>query len=223
MAKTLIVIEGLDGSGKSTQIELLKSRLTADNIPVRQIKLPDYEDKSSTLVKMYLGGEFGTNPDDVNIYAASSFYAVDRYASYHRHWKNDYLSETVILADRYTTSNAVHQTVKLPKEQWNDYISWLSDFEYNKMGIPAPNAVIYLDMPVNISQKLMTRRYNGDEIKKDVHEANVAYLLRCREAAMYAAEKLGWTVIECSDGENPLPIETIAKQIYNEVVKKIRG
>lgn len=223
MAKTLIVIEGLDGSGKSTQVDLLKNRLISENINLKQIKLPDYDDKSSTLVKMYLGGEFGPNPDDVNIYAASSFYAVDRYASYQRHWKTDYLSETVILADRYTTSNAVHQTVKLPKSEWDNYLSWLSDYEYNKMGIPSPNVVIYLDMPVEISQKLMTERYLGDEVKKDVHEANVEYLLKCREAALFAAKKLGWFVVNCSDGENPLPINEIGQVIYNKVVKEIRG
>lgn len=222
MSHTLIVIEGLDGSGKSTQVELLKKRLESENIPLKQIKLPDYDDKSSTLVKMYLGGEFGPNPDDVNIYAASSFYAVDRYASYKRHWMKDYLSDTVILSDRYTTSNAVHQTVKLPRDEWDSYLSWLTDYEYNKMGIPAPSAVIYLDMPVEISQRLMSKRYCGDEVKKDVHEANVGYLKKCREAALYAAEKFGWSVIKCSDGEEPLPIEEIAESIYYEVIKKIR-
>lgn len=222
MSHTLIVIEGLDGSGKSTQVELLKKRLEGENIPLKQIKLPDYDDKSSTLVKMYLGGEFGPNPDDVNIYAASSFYAVDRYASYKRHWMKEYLSDTVILSDRYTTSNAVHQTVKLPRDEWDGYLSWLTDYEYNKMGIPAPSAVIYLDMPVEISQRLMSKRYCGDEVKKDVHEANVGYLKKCREAALYAAEKFGWSVIKCSDGEEPLPIEEIAESIYGEVIKKIR-
>ncbi len=221
MSHTLIVIEGLDGSGKSTQVELLKKRLESEGIPLKQIKLPDYDDKSSTLVKMYLGGEFGPDPDDVNIYAASSFYAVDRYASYKRHWMREYLSDTVILADRYTTSNAVHQTVKLPREEWDGYLSWLTDYEYNKMGIPAPSAVIYLDMPVEISQRLMSKRYCGDEVKKDVHEANVGYLKKCREAALYAAGKFGWSVIKCSNGEEPLPIEEIAGSIYGEVIKKI--
>lgn len=222
MQKNLIVIEGLDGSGKSTQVKLLMDRLKKENIPLKQIKLPDYDDASSTLVKMYLGGEFGSDPSDVNIYAASSFYAVDRYASYSRHWKEDYQNGTVIIADRYTSSNAVHQTVKLPKSEWENYLSWLSDYEYNKMGIPKPTKVIYLDMPVEISQKLMTKRYNGDEVKKDVHEANVSYLLKCRESAAFAAEKFGWTSIKCSDGENPLPIEEIAQNIYNEVKKEIR-
>lgn len=223
MANTLIVIEGLDGSGKSTQIELLKQRFTEDGISVRQIKLPDYEDKSSTLVKMYLGGEFGKNPDDVNIYAASSFYAVDRFASYKRHWQEDYLSGTVILADRYTTSNAVHQSVKLPAQQWNTYLDWLTDYEYNKMGIPKPTCVIYLDMPVEISQRLMSKRYKGNEDKKDIHEANVEYLLKCRTAAMFAAEKFGWSVIKCSEDGEPLTIREINNAIYKEVKRKIRS
>ncbi|MBR0542235.1 MAG: deoxynucleoside kinase [Clostridia bacterium] len=223
MANTLIVIEGLDGSGKSTQIELLKQRFTEDGVSVRQIKLPDYEDKSSTLVKMYLGGEFGKNPDDVNIYAASSFYAVDRFASYKRHWQEDYLFGTVILADRYTTSNAVHQSVKLPAQQWNTYLDWLTDYEYNKMGIPKPTCVIYLDMPVEISQRLMSKRYKGNEDKKDIHEANVEYLLKCRTAAMFAAEKFGWSVIKCSEDGEPLTIKEINNAIYKEVKRKIRS
>ncbi len=219
----LIVIEGLDGSGKSTQVRMLCEKFEKDNISFKQIKLPDYEDESSTLVRMYLAGEFGKKPEDVNIYAASSFYAVDRYASYKRHWSEEYLSGTVILADRYTTSNAVHQTVKLPREQWESYISWLTDYEYVKMGIPKPDCVIYLDMPVEISQRLMTERYKGDGVKKDIHEANVEYLLKCREAALFAADRLGWSVIKCSDGENPLPREEISEAIYSEIKNKIGG
>lgn len=219
MQNRLLVIEGLDGSGKSTQVSLLKAKLESDGTPVRQIKLPDYDDPSSTLVKMYLGGEFGKNPEDVNVYAASSFYAVDRYASFRRHWQKDYENGTLILADRYTTSNAVHQAVKLPESAWENYLSWLADYEYNKLGIPAPDAVIFLDMPVAVSQKLMTARYNGEEAKKDVHEANVSYLNACRKAALFAASKLGWYVVPCADGDEPLPIAQIHARIY-EIAKK---
>lgn len=219
MQNRLLVVEGLDGSGKSTQVSLLKAKLESDGTPVRQIKLPDYDDPSSTLVKMYLGGEFGKNPEDVNVYAASSFYAVDRYASFRRHWQKDYENGTLILADRYTTSNAVHQAVKLPESAWENYLSWLADYEYNKLGIPEPDAVIFLDMPVAVSQKLMTARYNGEEVKKDVHEANVAYLNACRKAALFAASKLGWYVVPCADGDEPLPIAQIHARIY-EIVKK---
>lgn len=219
MQNRLLVVEGLDGSGKSTQVSLLKAKLESDGTSVRQIKLPDYDDPSSTLVKMYLGGEFGKNPEDVNVYAASSFYAVDRYASFRRHWQKDYENGTLILADRYTTSNAVHQAVKLPESAWENYLSWLADYEYNKLGIPAPDAVIFLDMPVAVSQKLMTARYNGEEAKKDVHEANVSYLNACRKAALFAASKLGWYVVPCADGDEPLPIAQIHARIY-EIVKK---
>lgn len=213
----LIVIEGLDGSGKSTQIEILKKRLADCGKSVKQIKLPDYDSKSSTLVKMYLGGEFGDDPSDVNTYAASLFYTVDRYANYKNVWETEYLDGTLILADRYTTSNAVHQTVKLPKENWDSYLDWLFETEYVKVGVPKPDSVIFLDMDVDISQKLMSKRYCGEETKKDVHEANVDYLKRCHEAALYAAKRFGWSVIKCYEGENPLPIDEIGEKIFEKV------
>lgn len=209
----LIVIEGLDGSGKSTQTENVLNFIKSKGVEVRQIKLPDYESESSALVRMYLGGEFGTHPKDVNAYAASSFYAVDRYANYNTKWKDDYLSGKVILADRYATSNAAHQMTKLDKSEWDEYLAWLEDFEYVKIGIPKPSLVVFLDMPVEISQKLMTSRYKGDEGKKDVHEADVTYLLACREAGMYAAKKLGWNIVKCYEGDEPRSIEDIARDI----------
>lgn len=215
----LIVIEGLDGSGKSTQTALVKEKIEQLGKAIKQIKLPDYESDSSALVRMYLAGEFGSNPSDVNTYATSLFYTVDRYANYTKVWKDDYLNGTVILADRYTTSNAVHQMVKLPKDKWDEYLEWLEDIEYNKVAIPKPDAVIFLDMPVDVSQRLMTERYSGDEKKKDVHEANVAYLNACHESALYAADKLGWFVVKCSDGKNPRSIE----EINNDIFKEIKG
>ena len=213
----LIVIEGLDGSGKSTQIELLKLKLINSGKTVKQIKLPDYESPSSELVNMYLGGKFGSNPSDVNTFAASLFYTVDRYANFQNVWKNDYLNGTLILADRYTTSNAVHQTVKLPQDEWDNYLDWLFETEYEKVRIPRPDKVIFLDMDVDISQKLMSKRYCGEESKKDVHEANVDYLKKCREAALYTAKRFSWTVIKCFDGENPLPIDKIGDEIFDKV------
>lgn len=214
MPGKLIVIEGLDGSGKSTQVGLLKRRLEGAGVPLRRIKLPDYADPSSVLVRMYLDGEFGRDPSDVNAYAASAFYAVDRYASYHRHWKADYLRGLLILADRYTSSNAIHQAVKLPREQWPAFIDWLCDFEYEKLGLPRPDRVLWLDMPVEAAQGLLLKRYGGDGMKRDVHEANAAYLLRCREAAAFAAQKLNWDVIACSDGKAPLPVEDIGGRVF---------
>lgn len=217
----LIIIEGLDGSGKSTQTQLLEGALKKDNIEYRKIKLPDYDSPSSTLVKMYLGGEFGKSADSVNAYAASAFYATDRYSSYMLDWKKDYLSGKVIIADRYATSNSIYQMEKLPLEQWDSYLEWSADFEYEKLGIPKPDLVIFLDMPIEVSQKLMTSRYGGDENKKDVHEANVEFLKKCRKAALYTAEKQGWTVIQCSDGEKPYSIEEIHEQIINKVKEEL--
>ncbi len=214
-------MEGLDGSGKSTQTDLLEKYIIQKNIDYKKIKLPDYDSPSSTLVNMYLGGEFGTDAADVNAYAASSFYAVDRFASFKLKWKNDYDNGKLILADRYATSNLIYQTEKIDKSKWDEYIEWSDDFEYNKIGIPRPDLVIFLDMPVEISQKLMTSRYNGDENKKDVHEANVAFLNACRQSALYAAKKQGWTVIECSDGEKSLPIDVIHNKIVEIAEKEI--
>lgn len=211
----LIVIEGLDGSGKSTQLELLISALEKGGKSVRKIKLPDYDSPSSTLVKMYLGGEFGKDPNAVNAYAAGAFYAVDRYASFTLDWKSDYESDKIIVADRYATSNSIYQTEKIAEADWDSYLDWSADFEYNKLGIPKPDAVIYLDMPVDISQKLMTGRYGGNESKKDVHEADVAFLEKCRKSALYAASRQGWHIVECSNGKEPYSIE----KIHNEIMK----
>lgn len=219
MKGKLIVIEGLDGSGKTTQIELLKSKLSDKS--VRQIKLPDYDSPSSTLVKMYLHGEFGKNPEDVNAYAASAFYAVDRFANYKTKWKKYYDNGDIIISDRYTTSNAYHQSTKIPKEDWSDYFKWLEDFEYGLIGIPKPDAVIYLDMPIEISQKMMSKRYSGDETKKDIHESNIQYLLNCREAALVAAKEMGWNVIKCNNGDSPRPIDEIGDEIFKIVYEEL--
>ena len=217
MKGKLIVIEGLDGSGKSTQEKLLEERLSKENINVHYIKLPNYDDDACILVKQYLAGRFGSKPEDVNAYAASSFYAVDRYVSYHCYWKEKYLNGSVILADRYTTSNAYHQLTKTDRDSWDYYLNWLEDYEYGKLGIPKPDAVIYLDMPIEISQKLMTSRYSGDESKKDIHEKNTDYLAKCRVAADYACKKLGWFRIECAENGEALSPEIISDKVYAAV------
>lgn len=209
-----IDLEGLDGSGKTTQTELICKRLKDDGIDYRQIKLPDYESDSSILVRKYLAGDFGKNAGDVNAYAASVLYAADRFASYTEKWGEDYRSGKLIFADRYTPANALYQMTKLDKADWDPFLQWLFDFEYEKIGIPAPDKVIFLDMPVEVSQRLMTSRYNGDESKKDVHEANVEFLNACREAALYAADKYGWSVVECAENGEPLPIDVINDKVY---------
>ncbi len=209
----LMVIDGLDGCGKSTQLALLKEYLDGCGATYRQISFPDYDQPSSALVKMYLHGELGGSPAAVNAYAASSFYAVDRYASYTMFWKEDYAAGVPIVAARYTTSNAIHQMTKLPQEEWDGYLAWLEEYEYGKLGLPRPDMVIFLDMPLEVSQKLLAKRYNGDEGKKDIHERDLTYLSKCREAALYAAARCGWVVIPCSDGGEPLPTKTIHEQL----------
>lgn len=213
-----IVIEGLDASGKGTQSKILEDYLKNQGHSVFGISLPNYDDDSSALVKMYLNGEMGTNPDDVNAYAASTFYAVDRYASYKKYWYKEFENSDYLIANRYTTSNCCHQMTKLDKSQWDSFIDWLYEFEYNKLGIPKPDLVIFLDMPVEVSQKLLMKRYSGDENKKDIHENNVEYLYRCREAALYSAQKLNWTVIPCSANNEPRLIEDITKDILKVVL-----
>ena len=193
----LIVLEGLDGSGKATQAKLLAEHLAAQGVPVQKITFPDYASDSSALVKMYLAGQFGQHPDDVNAYAASSFYE----------------QGGVIIADRYTTSNAVHQCSKLPQEQWEEYLHWLFDYEFRLLGLPAPDRVIYLQVDPAVSQRLMTQRYHGDESKKDVHEKDTAYLARSRAAAEFCARHLGWDTVHCTSGDAMRSIEEIQQEV----------
>ena len=213
MAGTLIVLDGLDGSGKSTQLQALAAWMEREGIAYKQISFPDYEQPSSALVRQYLAGDFGSTPDAVNAYAASSFYAVDRYASYKQFWKDAYESGAVILAARYTTSNAIHQMSKLPASEWDAYLEWLRDYEYRLLALPRPSKVIFLDMPPEVSQKLMTSRYEGDESKKDIHERDCSYLLTCRRAALYAAQKDGWDVVPCANGDQARSIEDITASL----------
>lgn len=215
----LIVIEGLDGSGKSTQLELLPKNLLKHGIESRTVSFPNYDSDSSALVKMYLGGQFGTKPNDVNGYAASLFYAVDRYASFKIDWGKYYNSGGTVVSGRYTTSNAVHQTSKLPESEWEQFLDWLYDLEYNKVQIPKPDKVIFLDMPVEVSQKLLSHRYSGDEAKKDIHESDTEYLNKCRKAAMFTAKYSGWTIIPCSENGEPRTIEDIANDVLKEALK----
>jgi dTMP kinase len=209
----LMVLDGLDGSGKSTQFDRLCAYLDARGTSYKSICFPDYGQPSSALVKMYLDGEFGSSPDAVNAYAASSFYAVDRYASYQKFWRADYESGRPILAARYVTSNAIHQMPKLPREEWDRYLGWLEEYEYGLLGLPRPDLVAFLDMPTAISQRLLLNRYGGDSGRRDIHERDVAYLEHCREAALYAARRLHWEVVPCHEGGEPLPPEAITARL----------
>ena len=214
----LIIFEGLDGSGKGTQTELACQSLRQKGYDPLKITFPDYESESSALVKMYLSGQFGQKPDDVNAYAASTVYAVDRYASYKTSWGAAYRSNSLIISDRYTTSNAVHQCSKLPPMHWDGFLEWLFDFEYKKLGLPAPDAVIYLAVDPDVSQRLITERYNGDQTKMDIQEKDTEYLARSRAAAEYCARKLGWKRIECTTVADGVKTIRSVEDIHAEVL-----
>ena len=213
----LIVLEGLDGSGKATQAKLLAAHLKEQGFSVREITFPNYESDSSALVKMYLAGQFGQHPDDVNAYAASSFYAVDRYASYKKDWGSFYENGGIIIADRYTTSNAVHQASKLPPEKRTVFLNWLFELEYGKLGLPKPDLVLYLDMPTEITEKMMRSREAATGTHADIHEQDEAYLKSCREAAREIVKDCGWTVIHCARDDAPRTVEDIHNEVYKTV------
>ncbi len=210
----LIVLEGTDGSGKSTQFRALTEHLAADKADFQTLVFPRYSQPSSALIRMYLGGEFGSSPSDVNAYAASSFYAVDRYASYKQDWGNYYENGGLIVSDRYTTSNAVHQASKLPKEQQGEFLSWLYEFEYDRLGLPRPDTVIYLDVPTAFTEQMMRSREAATGTHADIHEQDLHYLANCRETGRTAAAFYGWRVIECVKDGRMRSIDDIHKEIY---------
>ena len=215
MSGKMIVFEGTDGSGKSTQFKLLCDRVNREGKSFRQLVFPRYDQPSSALIRMYLGGEFGKNPGDVNPYAASAFYAVDRYASLKQDWGDYYQEGGLILTDRYTTSNAVHQGAKCSPEERPDFLRWLDDFEHNKLGLPRADLVLYLDMPTEKSIELLRSREASTHTKADIHELDTGYLALCRKSALQAAEILGWTVIPCENERGELrTIEEIHQQLW---------
>ncbi len=213
----LIVLEGTDGSGKATQCAALLERLRREGHPCRKVEFPQYQERSSALIQMYLGGEFGEKPSDVNAYAASTFYAVDRYASYKKDWGAYYEAGGLILADRYTTSNAVHQGSKLPPEARQTYFDWLFDFEYRLLELPKPDLVLYLDVPVDLTERNMHRREILTNTSADIHERDRDYLRRCRIAALSAAEQFGWRRVACTENGIMRSIEDIHEDVYGAV------
>ena len=215
----LIVIEGTDGSGKSTQFRLLTQRLTQEGRAFKCLEFPRYSEPSSTLIKMYLGGEFGSKPSDVNSYAASTFYAVDRYASYKQDWGKWYEEGGLVLTGRYTTSNAVHQASKETGEERDKFLNWLYEFEYGLLGLPKPDLTIYLDVPTDFTQRLMRRREEDTHTKADIHEKDTEYLAQCRRTGRAAAAFYGWTVIECVRDGEMRTLEDIHQEIYAYVAK----
>lgn len=219
----LIVIEGTDGSGKSTQFRLLSQRLQDEQVAFKHLVFPRYSEESSALIRMYLGGQFGTNPADVNAYAASSFYAVDRYASYKMDWGQWYENGGLVLSDRYTTSNAVHQGSKEPEQDRHAFWSWLYDYEYEKLGLPQPDLIIYLDVPTDFTERLMRHREQDTGTKADIHEKDMAYLTTCRETGRAAARFYGWKVIECVKDGQMRSVEDIHEEIYRNVRECMEG
>ena len=192
----LIVIEGTDGSGKSTQFRLLTERVAAEGHTFQKLVFPQYAEDSSALIRMYLRGEFGSKPSDVSAYAATAFFAVDRYASYKKVWGQWYEDGGLILSDRYTTSNAVHQASKEPEEKQAEYLKWLYEFEYEKLGLPCPDLVIYLDVPTDFTEKMMRGREAATNTTADIHEQDMEYLATCRRTGRAAADFYHWTVID---------------------------
>ena len=213
-----IAIDGLDGSGKGTQSELLASKLMAEGKRVRVISFPMYENESSAFVKMYLDGKLGDKPSDTNAYTASMFFACDRYISYATDWKKDIEDDdTYVIANRYTTANAVHQLSKLPESEWESFLPWLWDFEFNKLNLPEPDLVIYLELPPSISLSLVKSRSDTTGQKMDIHEKDTEYMAKCYEAALYSCQKLGWARITCHKNGEIRTREDIFKEIYQKV------
>lgn len=220
--KLIIIESGSDASGKATQSEELLKKLTADGYNVRKVEYPNYKSESSTLVKMYLRGDFGKNADDVDAYIASTFFTADRYASFKTEWEEFYRSGGIVIADRYTTSNMVHQASKMEIEERDKYLDWLEDYEYNLFKIPRPDEVIFLNVPVDYSMKLMENRKNkftGEE-EKDIHESDKNYLRKTYNNSLYIADKYNWKRVECVENEQLRTIEDISNEIY-EIVKNI--
>lgn len=215
----LIVIEGTDGSGKSTQFRILSQRLEKDGIAFKHLVFPRYSEESSALIRMYLGGQFGDKPTDVNAYAASAFYAVDRFASYKMDWGDWYEKGGVVLSDRYTTSNAVHQASKEPADQQAAYLKWLYEFEYDKLGLPRPDLTIYLDVPTDFTEQMLRRREQDTNTHADIHEKDMQYLATCRNTGRTAAAYYGWTVIDCVKDGAMRSIEDIHEEIYHHVMQ----
>ena len=213
----LIVIEGTDGSGKSTQFRLLTEDVEKAGYEFRKLVFPQYKEESSALIRMYLGGQFGDKPSEVNAYAASAFYAVDRYASYKKVWGDWYENGGLVLSDRYTTSNAVHQASKEPEERQGEFLGWLYEFEYDRLGLPRPDLTIYLDVPTEYTEMLMRSREAATGTQADIHEQDLEYLATCRRTGRAAAEYYGWTVIQCVKDGNMRSIEDIHEEIYRHV------
>ena len=221
----LIIIEGTDGSGKQTQTGLLYEKLCEikGSEKVKKISFPNYESKASEPVKMYLAGEFGEKADSVNAYAASVLFSVDRFASFKTEWEEFYSSGGIVLSDRYTISNMIHQASKIKdREEREKYLDWLVDLEWNKIGIPEPELVFFLDIPFDVSQKLMQNRKNkitGDKVK-DIHEQDAEYLRNAYNIAKELAIKYKWNIVDCVENDKLRSIEEINGRMMEIILEK---
>ena len=221
----LFVIDGTDGSGKQTQFDLLKKHLTEDGIEYRTVSFPNYDSPSSSLVKMYLSGEFGENAKDVSPYIASTFYAADRYATFKKELKEYYENGGIILADRYTTANMVHQAGKITDEDEREkYLNWLFDLEFNIYGLPVPTEVFFLNMPPKKVEELIKNRENKftHNDKKDIHERDSKHLEDSYNAACSLVGKYNWNEVKCVKNEEIRTREDIHNEIYNIVCREIQ-
>ena len=221
--KLIIIESGSDASGKATQTKRLFERLSEENSNIRKVEYPNYDSESSALVKMYLRGDFGNNASDVDPYISSTFFAVDRYASFKTEWEEFYNNGGIVIADRYTTSNMVHQASKMDEKDRDKYLDWLVDYEFNLYKIPEPDCVIFLDVPIEFSQKLMENRKNKitGEDKKDIHESDIEYLTKSYNNALYIANKYNWKKINCVKDGTLRSIDDIHDEIYNIVKQSI--
>ena len=219
----IFVIEGTDGSGKQTQFRKLQQRLDEENINYRVVSFPNYESPSSSLVKMYLSGEFGENAKDVSPYIASTFYAADRYATFKKHFQDYYDNGGIILADRYTTANMVHQAGKIKdKEEREKFLKWLWDFEFNLYGLPTPTKTFFLNMPTEYAMHLMENRENKftHQAQKDIHERDKNHIVDSYNAACDVVNKYEWYEVKCVDKDGKIrTVNDIHEEIYNEVQK----
>ncbi|MEG0250356.1 MAG: thymidylate kinase [Peptostreptococcus sp.] len=226
--RMFVIESGTDGSGKATQTKLLYDKLIEDGYNVMKVSYPNYDSDSSALVKMYLRGDFGKKADDVDAYIASTFYAADRYASYKTEWEDFYMNGGIIIADRYTTSNMVHQASKMDNiVQREKFLEWLDEYEYGLYKIPRPSEVFFLDVPVEFSEELMKDRKNKitNDDKKDIHESDHDYLVKTYRNSKYVADKYDWKIIECIDCKlrEMKSVELIHEEIYQKVLEAINN
>lgn len=219
MQGKLIVLEGIDGSGKSTQYERLCRRLDGEGTNFKSIVFPRYDQPSSALIREYLAGSYGSKPSDVNAYAASAFYAVDRFASFKTDWQDYYAGGGLVLSDRYTTSNACHQGSKVPEGERQEFLDWLYEFEFGRLGLPRPDLVLYLDVDLEISRRQMLERQRLTDTGADIHEKDLSYLAACLDAGRYACEHYGWERIRCAESGGMRSVESIHGEIYAAVKK----